>query len=192
MDYIDLDHVDEDEESVMTLTSSKQIDELEHFEQLLNDDRVKFKVKTVCPINDLVEDVRFYLKKRRPGVSGVQEQDERVSQTVESVKQQQRRLLEQLEAECFRLSQEVNEFSDELNQQEVTRGIPIAAFQLDCPNDELKISVLQEFIIIDFKYDKKLNQLNESYSKNQLIINKILLKIQTDTFFTILIEKNSK
>lgn len=185
VDYIDLDRVDEleqengnehgcsdDETASLDLSSiavansnNQQIDDLEHFDQLLNDDRLKFKVKTVCPINDLSEDVRFYLKNRRPGVGMSTEQDERVSQTIESVKQQQRRVLEQLEAENFRLYHEVNEFADKLNENEVTRGIPMEAFELECPNEELKISVLQEFIIIDFKYDEKLNQLNDSYSK---------------------------
>ena len=172
VDYIDLDRVDDlnednyDESSLnisIANSNNQQIDDLEHFDQLLNDDRLKFKVKTVCPIYDLGEDVRFYLKNRRPGLPP--EQDERVGQTIESVKQQQKRVLEQLEAENFRIYQEVNEFGDKLNEEEVTRGIPIEAFELDCPNEELKISVLQEFIIIDFKYDEKLNQLNDSYSK---------------------------
>lgn len=168
VEYIDLERVDEEDETSL-MASNNQIDDLEHFAQLLDDDRVKFKVKTVCPIDDLVEDVRFYVKKRRR--PGAQEQDERVSETIESVKRQQKRLLDQLEVEGFRLSQEVAEFADEMSEREITRGIPIEAFELECPNEELKISVLQEFIIIDFKYDEKLNQLNESYSKVTRLIS---------------------
>lgn len=192
VDYIDLDRVDDDlneddnnnnnshnntndndssldmSSVMMANSNNQQIDDLEHFDQLLNDDRLKFKVKTVCPIYDLSEDVCFYLKKRR--TAALAEQDQQVNLTIESVKSQQKRVLEQLEAEFFRLYIEVNEFADKLNEEEVTRGIPIEAFELDCPNEELKISVLQEFIIIDFKYDEKLNQLNESYSKYRILI----------------------
>lgn len=190
VDYIDLDQMDDDEVEE-TLDNKNQIDDLEHFAQLLDDDRLKFKVKTVCPIDDLVEDVKFYLKKRRPTslggadlrasvIASNNEQDQRVAETVESVKEQQKRLLEQLESECFRLNNEVNEFSEQLDQEEVTRGIPIDAFELDCPNEELKISVLQEFIIIDFKYDEKLSQLNDSYSKFSMIFIKKLFIIKRE------------
>lgn len=178
IDYIDLDRLD-DESSEASLNASKdiengccQIDDLEHFAQLLDDDRIKFKVKTICPIDDLAEDVRFYVKKKmQPTDTALSSeiQDRRVTETIESVKQQQLRILEQLDAEYFRLSQQINEFSEQINQDEIVRGIPIEAFELVCPNEELKISVLQEFIIVDFKYDEKLNQLKESYSKIFLI-----------------------
>lgn len=171
IDYIDLDSVEDivdqpgGDSLEQILDSGNQIDDLEHFKQVLSDDRIKFKVKTLCPINDLVEDVKFYLKKRQTSAFHSNEQDSRVAETINSVKEQQKRLIEQLNVDGFRLNQELNEFLEELNQEQIERGIPHEAFELECPNEELKISILQEFIIVDFKYEDKLNQLNESYSK---------------------------
>ncbi len=55
------------------------------------------------------------------------------------------------------------EFTKEINKndQRVTEGIPAKAHELDCPSEELKVSVLQEFLIIDYKYKEKLRQVND-------------------------------
>lgn len=42
-------------------------------------------------------------------------------------------------------------------------GIPEAAFDLDCPDIDLKASVLQEFILIDSKYQEKYNEILENH-----------------------------
>ncbi len=62
------------------------------------------------------------------------------------------------------MSQELNEISVEIDENEnrVKEGIPLRAYELECPDDELRISVLQEFHILDFNYKEKLRQLNEN------------------------------
>ena len=46
----------------------------------------------------------------------------------------------------------------------VQQGIPEEAFDLDCPDEDLKAAVLKEFIVIDEKYLERLNSLEEGHS----------------------------
>ena len=43
------------------------------------------------------------------------------------------------------------------------QGIPEEAFDLECPDEDLKAAVLKEFIVIDEKYLERLNQLEEGH-----------------------------
>ena len=45
----------------------------------------------------------------------------------------------------------------------VETGIPEAAFELECPDNQLKASVLQEFILIDDKYSERMNEIEEKF-----------------------------
>lgn len=142
-----------------------QIDELEDYAEQLNNERIKFKVRTIHPINDLIEDLKFYLRKDPVQIKSNTLQNEQISETINLVKEQQNNLLDKLDFDSRRLSQALDEFNKNLNQNEllVTEGIPQQAYDLDSPDDELKISILQEFLIIDFKYKEKLNHLNETH-----------------------------
>jgi hypothetical protein len=42
----------------------------------------------------------------------------------------------------------------------VETGIPEEAFDLPCPDRQLKVDVLQQFIFLDGKYVEKLNELD--------------------------------
>lgn len=57
------------------------------------------------------------------------------------------------------------EAAKQVNEDEntVEEGVPSAAFELESPDEELRLSVLQEFIIIDFKYKEKLKHLKENH-----------------------------
>ena len=45
----------------------------------------------------------------------------------------------------------------------IQQGIPEEAFDLECPDEDLKASVLKEFIFIDEKYLERLNNLEEDH-----------------------------
>ena len=49
------------------------------------------------------------------------------------------------------------------SDNKVEMGIPPEAYDLDCSDDDLRASVLQEFIIIDCKYNEKLNDLEDEH-----------------------------
>ena len=53
----------------------------------------------------------------------------------------------------------------ETPEKTVTTGIPEAAFDLECPDEELKVSVLQDFIFLDEKYQERLNELETKYQQ---------------------------
>jgi hypothetical protein len=86
-------------------------------------------------------------------------------QTVGKVKEQQRNILEKLELEAKNAAIELGEISKGISQEEmfVEEGVPAEAFELDSPDEELRLSVLQEFIIIDFKYKEKLGHIDETH-----------------------------
>jgi len=50
-----------------------------------------------------------------------------------------------------------------VGNKSVQSGIPEDAFNLECPDLELKTSVLQQFIFLDGKYVERLNQLEEDH-----------------------------
>ena len=45
----------------------------------------------------------------------------------------------------------------------VQQGIPEEAFDLECPDEDLKAAVLKEFIVIDEKYLDRLIQLEKGH-----------------------------
>jgi len=51
-----------------------------------------------------------------------------------------------------------------IGNKSVQSGIPEEAFNLECPDLELKTSILQHFILLDGKYVERLNQLEEDHS----------------------------
>jgi len=50
-----------------------------------------------------------------------------------------------------------------VGNKSVQSGIPEEAFNLECPDLELKTSILQLFILLDGKYVEQLNQLEEDH-----------------------------
>ena len=94
-----------------------------------------------------------------------------VLKIVESVKIQQRTVLEKLQMEQEQLELEL----DSLSLHEITglgvvsdvgiieTGIPVEAFDLECPDEELKETVLEEFLLLDKKYEAQLEYLNLKY-----------------------------
>lgn len=171
VDYFNLnndneDYNDEDEE-YNHLFDLNQIDELEKYRNQIEDERIKFKVRTVLPLNDLKEDLQYYMSKNPKNViKNNNVQNNQILETINMVKQQQQDILDKLEYDCNKLINELEEPIKQINKGEMTvaEGIPVQAFELECPNEELRVSVLQEFLIIDSKYKEKLKQLNENYS----------------------------
>jgi hypothetical protein len=123
-------------------------------------------VRTVMQVNDLREDLQYYLRTNSSATLKMDKtKNENIFNMISQVKQQQEDILDKLEGDYTKLQNDLDEPIKELNKNEllVAEGIPPQAYDLECPDEELKISVLQEFLIIDFKYNEKLKQLNENY-----------------------------
>jgi hypothetical protein len=61
----------------------------------------------------------------------------------------------------FYLVQQYIDDDDEINQ--IEEGIPESMIELPCPDDELRATMLQEFLIIDHKYRETLVDLDANY-----------------------------
>ena len=166
IDYINLneDMQEDGNEGDNYFNLLNEIDEIEKYSQELNEDRIKFKVRTIHPINDLQEDLKFCLQKNFE-LKNNPEQYKQIINTVKAVKSQQAKIYEKLDLDAKKATDELNEASRLLNFDEMTieEGVPAEAFDLISPDEELKFSVLQEFIIIDFKYKEKLNHVDENH-----------------------------
>lgn len=164
VDYMDWNEDDEDDAEVH-FKQLDEIDEIEKYSDKLSEDRIKFKVMTIHPISDLKEDLEFCARKNAKNLKSNTGQYEAILSTVEQVKDQQRNILEKLDLEAKQAVHELNELSKSINQEEmyVEEGVPAEAFELESPDEELRLSVLQEFIIIDFKYKEKLSHINETH-----------------------------
>jgi len=48
--------------------------------------------------------------------------------------------------------------------KQIQTGIPEEAFNLECPDLQFKVTVLEQFILLDGKYVEKLNELEQQNS----------------------------
>lgn len=177
IDYIDMNEIvedhkltkndyEDDEEYFQVLD---KLDDLEKYANQLDDERIKFKVRTVMPINDLKEDLQYYMQiHSSDSIKSNANQNKQITQSILTVKEQQMNIYKKLEQDCKRLQLELTDITNEINKAEniVSEGVPDQAMTLESPDQELKFSVLQEFLIIDFKYKEKLKQLNEVHKKS--------------------------
>ncbi|PVD29952.1 hypothetical protein C0Q70_09213 [Pomacea canaliculata] len=135
----------------------------------------RFKQDTVEPVWNLRDDLRYWLTENREdlklGDPEVIKKHAEIKETANSVTTQQAKLLEKLQHEQLCLEQELQ--SEELNQlcpslldkhAVVQEGIPFEALDLECPDNHLKASVLQEFLILDDKYSTRLEELQARHA----------------------------
>ena len=167
----DEDDMIQDTEDIEFINEHSHIDEIEEFKVKLEGNFEKFKKHTIEPVYNLMEDLKYYLsvnsvKKIRSNA----EKNEEILETIDKVKIKQSDILKTLQNESLNYINEIEQDSNELetNEVEIEEGIPQEAFMLESPDEELKLSVLNEFIIIDFKYKEKITQLNENH---QAILN---------------------
>ena len=93
-----------------------------------------------------------------------------VLKVVESVKIQQRVVMEKLQMEQEQLEQELDSLSlhemtgmGGMSDAVIETGIPDEAFDLECPDDQLKDTILEEFLLLDKKFEAQLEYLNVKY-----------------------------
>ena len=109
-----------------------------------------------------------------------------VLQVVESVKMQQRGVLEKLLMEQNQLEEELDGMalhemggSGVISDVVTDTGIPDEAYDVECPDEHLKMTVLEEFLLLDKKYEAQLEYLNIKYQHAkqlvQLFLNNIVL-----------------
>ncbi|XP_053373076.1 coiled-coil domain-containing protein 148-like isoform X2 [Mercenaria mercenaria] len=106
----------------------------------------------------------------RLGAPETVEKHKEIKSMVDSVKAQQQQVLERLKHEQICLEQElkIGEHGEMgsanlYRRPHIQQGIPEKAFDMECPDEDLKANVLKEFIFIDEKYLERLNNLEEDH-----------------------------
>ena len=134
--------------------------------------RKEFKASTVDPIWTLREDLQAWLaehstrlRRGSPTLQTLTEEHARISETIESVREQQEAIMDRLRHEQLGLEQDLN--SNYLRslfagaEKWVVEGVPGEAQVLVCPDMELRDSVLLEFELLDQKYLRRLRELDK-------------------------------
>lgn len=110
IDYLDMFdgiNFDEENEKGSYFKDIEEIDQLDAYTQKLNDERIKFKVRTIHPIKDLGEDLQYCIHHNAKKLSQNPEQYEQIMNTIDRVKNQQASIIEKLELEA-RSAESVN------------------------------------------------------------------------------------
>lgn len=151
-------------------------EDFEDFEASLDVEFSKFKTSTTEPVWNLREDLQYWLHENmedlRMGSPETVEKHAEIQSTIENVKEQQRQVLEKLNHEQICLEQELGMGflanitpNDENQNVHVEVGIPEEAYDLECTDFDLKVSVLQEFILMDDRFRERLKYLEEEHDK---------------------------
>lgn len=142
-----------------------------------------FYSSTFCEILPKPDNIQFWVNLKQSALFifgfeifpiillGVAEKEHaEVLKIVESVKMQQHLVLEKLQIEQDQLEQEldsmgVHEMMKDMMMSGTIKqtGIPDEAHELECPDEQLKASVLEEFILLDKKFETQLEYLDLKY-----------------------------
>ena len=129
----------------------------------------KFHINTVNPIQQLTDDLKYW-KRQLIHCRNDEENYERIKEELAHVKRQQSELLEQIELVYRKTNDEIqalvlNYFdNDSYGDLYIEKGIPSHVMMLAWPYEELKDSVLQEFLLTDEQYSAQLAELKRKYS----------------------------
>ena len=126
----------------------------------------QFHLDTVNPILQLKDDLKYWIRQSVHCRSDEQN-CERIKEELARVKQQQSELLKQIE-EVYKVTNDeihpVLEFIDSAYDVDTEKGIPSHVMMLTWPYEELKDSVLKEFLHTDEQYSVQLDDLKKKYS----------------------------
>ena len=142
------------------------------FEAQAEMDREVFHTNTIKPILQLVDDLKYWMRQLSlyNNSKHLFQHHDSVSEELELVKQQQSDLQLKLEEAYQDVNADVeivdnNYFDVSSDDVKIEQGIPSCAKLLKCPYDELKVSVLNEFLVIDRRYISQLDKLKEKHSE---------------------------
>lgn len=142
------------------------------FEAQAQMDQEIFHTNTVKPILQLVDDLKYWMRQLSLHNNSKElfQHHDGVTEQLALVKQQQNDLQQKLEEAYQNVNADieivVNDYFDGVcDDMKVEQGIPSSVALLTCPYDELKVSVLNEFFIIDQRYISQLDELKKKYSE---------------------------
>ncbi|XP_069388343.1 coiled-coil domain-containing protein 148 isoform X2 [Paralichthys olivaceus] len=149
-------------------TTDTAIFSLKDYELFLEREREAFRIAAVQPVHQLREDLFFRLGEVQHQQLTVHPSNwEQVIQQIEFVKDQQDEITAKLDSECAAVEEEIKclglekyftSTSDTLVNME---SIPEEVLNTDCPYPELKDSLIQAFLSLSERYQRRLRSLQE-------------------------------
>ncbi|XP_007888092.1 coiled-coil domain-containing protein 148 isoform X1 [Callorhinchus milii] len=159
------------ESEVHKLLESASIDdsfitEMKDYGMLLFGDQEVFKTATVDPIWQLMEDLKKRLFEHQNCGMGQPHQIQKINsnqilQEVESVKSQQKLIMDKLGQEILILEEQIKDFKIEEDFPPQLNEIPEEIEHFRCPYPDLKATILNEFQNLNEKYRSQLEDIGE-------------------------------
>ncbi|CAF0919741.1 unnamed protein product [Adineta ricciae] len=125
----------------------------------LDENTIEFRKTTILPIVQLKEELQTN-----------QVNQDNISHVLDALRvvgKEQQELIAILGQEQKQLEEELKEFQQMIDEDEeinmIEEGIPDSVIELPCPDDELRVTILQEFLIIDHRYRENLVDLDANY-----------------------------
>ncbi|KAM9342252.1 coiled-coil domain-containing protein 148-like [Pholidichthys leucotaenia] len=142
---------------------------LQEYEPFLQMERESFRIATVEPLYQLREDLQFRLNKVQLHHHSVLPSDwEQITQQINFVKDQQSGITAKLQAECADLEEEIVNLGLEkylMDTSDHLVSIPKEVLDSDCPNPELKESLIEAFHSLSERYQNRLQCLQEQLKR---------------------------
>lgn len=141
------------------------------FEAQTQIDQEIFHTSTIKPILQLIDDIKYCMRQ----LSSHKDDQEAfehhvcVNEQLLLVKQQQDDLQQNMEEVYQQINADIEMIVKDYDVGDgikIEQGIPSCVTMLTCPYDELKVSVLNEFFIVDQRYILQLDELKKKYSEH--------------------------
>lgn len=148
-------------------------EEINDYEDSLDNETKEFIKGTLQPVLDLTEDIKGWIQQHSNqltlGVYNKLEQDD-IKQVIDSVKQQQCNIISKLAEESNKIEEEIQEFICGINLHTneaalpiIEIGIPEGLIRLECPDEDLRVSCFKEFDELNQKYVELLEELEKKF-----------------------------
>lgn len=132
-----------------------------------------FTKNTLQPVHELQADIKLWLAENRSqllvGAHDL-EDEQKVNETIQSVKEQQDKIIERLEEEEVVIEDDVYDIIEKIGMHtldvklpKIKLGIPKDLLQLECPDGSLRESCLNEFDWLDQRYTGHVELLEDKY-----------------------------
>lgn len=148
-------------------------EEINDYEDVLDNETKQFIKGTLQPVLDLTEDIKVWIQQHSNqltlGVYNKLEQDD-IKQVIDSVKQQQCNVISKLAEESNKIEEEIQEFicgnnlhTNEASLPIIEIGIPEGLIRLECLDEDLRVSCFKEFDELNQKYVELLEELEKKF-----------------------------
>ena len=159
----------------MTLDSALNMQEvlselllIEH--ELLKERREKFQQEMMRPIRLLRREIKeLKIKGLTGGKDPPTSFKNEIIREILRIKEEHRKVEKLLEEEWSPLQHQIEPFSDLCTINKLTEfkgGVPIEVWSADCPSEDLRRAMMEEFVCLDCHFEEQLTRLRDQYERS--------------------------